>query len=66
MKDEYDFLIAERGRFFRHRAHLVPPIHLDPEVLDNLSKRALAEGVSLSSLINTLLRKDIELIEAGQ
>jgi len=26
----------------------------------------LAEGVSLSSLINTLLRKDIELIEAGQ
>jgi hypothetical protein len=65
MKDEYDFLTTERGRFFRHGAHLVPPIHLDPDVFGYLSKRALAQGVSLSSLVNMLLRKDIELIEAG-
>jgi hypothetical protein len=66
MKDEYDFLTAKRGKFFREGARLVPPIHLDPEVLDYLSERALARGVSLSSLVNTLLKKSIELIEAAK
>jgi hypothetical protein len=66
MKDEYDFLTAKRGRFFREGGHLMPPIHLDPEVFDYLSKRALAQGVLLSSLVNMLLKKDIELIEASQ
>ena len=44
----------------------MPPIHLDPDVFDYLSKRALAQGVSLSSLVNMLLKKNIELIEAGK
>jgi hypothetical protein len=66
MKNEYDFLAAKRGKFFREDARLVPPIHLDPDVFDYLSKRALAQGVSLSSLVNTLLKKSIELIEAAK
>jgi hypothetical protein len=57
MKDEYDFLTAKRGKFFREGTRLVPPIHLDPEVLDYLSERALARGVSLSSLVNVLLKQ---------
>lgn len=66
MKDEYDFSNAERGKFFREGARLVPPVHLDAEVLDYLSQRAAARGISLSSLVNTLLRKDIELIDAAR
>ena len=66
MKDEYDFSKAERGKFFREGARLVPPVHLDPEVLDYLTARAEARGVSLSTLVNTLLRKDIELIDAAK
>jgi hypothetical protein len=66
MKDEYDFSTAERGNFFREGARLVPPVHLDADVLDYLSKRASARGISLSSLVNTLLKKDIELIDAGK
>jgi len=66
MKDEYDFSTAERGKFFRKGARLVPPVHLEPEVLDYLSERASARGISLSSLVNTLLNKDIELIDAGK
>jgi hypothetical protein len=66
MKDEYDFSTAERGKFFRDGARLVPPVHLDPEVLDYLSKRASAQGISLSSLVNKLLKKDIELIDAAK
>ena len=66
MKDEYDFSVAERGKFFREGARLVPPVHLEPEVLDYLTERAASRGVSLSLLVNTLLKKNIELIEAGK
>jgi hypothetical protein len=66
MKDEYDFSTAERGKFYREGARLVPPVHVDPEVLDYLTARASARGVSLSALVNTLLRKDIELIDAAK
>ncbi len=65
MKDEYDFSAAERGKFFRKGATLVPPIHLEPEILRYLSERAAAQGTSLNMLVNRLLQKDIELIEAG-
>jgi uncharacterized DUF497 family protein len=66
MKDEYDFSKAERGRFYRPEAVLTPPVHLDPDVLAFLTARAEARGVSLSELVNALLKKDIELIEAAE
>ncbi|MER9297807.1 hypothetical protein NKI38_15120 [Mesorhizobium sp. M0621] len=66
MKEEYDFSGAERGKFHRTGARLVPPVHLEPDVLDYLSERAAARGVSLSTLVNTLLRKDIEMIAAAE
>lgn len=64
MKDEYDFSKADRGRFHRPDAVLTPPVHLDPDVLAFLT--AQARGVSLSELVNALLKKDIELIEAAE
>ena len=64
MKDEYDFSAAERGRFFRKDAILAPPVHLEPEVLAFLTARANARGVALNELVNELLKKNIELIEA--
>ena len=66
MKDEYDFRNGQRGRFFRPEAALLPPVHLDPEILSFLTARAEARGVSLNELVNMLLRKDIELIEAAE
>jgi len=66
MKDEYDFSKAERGRFYRKDAVAVPPVHLDPEVLAFLTARAKARGIPLSELVNELLKKDIELIEAAE
>jgi len=66
MKDEYDFSKAERGKFHRPNASLAPPIHLEPEVLAFLTARAQARGISLSELVNALLRKNIELIEAAE
>jgi len=67
MKDEYDFSGAPRGKFFRGKdAVLSPPVHLDPEVLAFLAERAKARGMSLNELVNALLKKDIELIEAAE
>jgi hypothetical protein len=66
MKDEYDFSKSQRGRFYRPGAVLAPPVHLDPDVLAFLAGRAAARGVSLSELVNILLKKDIELIEAAE
>ncbi len=64
MQDEYDFSSATRGKFYREGAELVAPVHLDPEVRAFLTARAAARGKSLSDLVNELLKKDIELIEA--
>jgi hypothetical protein len=63
MKDEYDFSKPERGGFCRPDAVLAPPVHLDPEGLAFLSALAKARGVTLSELVNALLKKDIELIK---
>ena len=42
MRDEYDFSKAELGRLYRPNPVLIPPIHLDPEVLAFLTKRAVS------------------------
>ena len=66
MKKEYDFAGAERGKFYRPNLKLIPPVHLEPDVLDYLCERAQAKGTSLNALVNALLKKDIELIESGR
>jgi hypothetical protein len=65
VKKEYDFEGAERGRFHVPGAALIPPVHLEADVLSFLAARAEARGASLSELVNDLLRADIALIEAA-
>ena len=64
VRDEYDFSKAQRGRFHHDGAVLAAPLHLDPDVLEFLSARAKSFGLSLSELVNALLRKEIDLITA--
>ncbi|HEX9734234.1 MAG TPA: hypothetical protein VGG06_19860 [Thermoanaerobaculia bacterium] len=64
MKKEYDFSDAERGKFYRPGARLNLPIYLDDDVRSYLSARAASKGVELGRLVNDLLKRDIELIEA--
>lgn len=42
------------------------PVYLDAEVQAYLSARAKARGVEVGQLVNELLKKDIELIEAAR
>ena len=65
MKDEYDFSNAQQGKFYKPDLRQIPPVRLDPQVLDFLVKRAEAKGTTLNELLNALLKKDIELIEAA-
>ena len=64
MKREYDFSKGERGKFFRPDAKFNIPVYLDNEVLAYLSEKARSKGVEVNQLINDILKKDIDLIEA--
>ena len=66
MKAQYDFSKAERGKFHHQKLELSPPVHLDPAIAAWLSLRAESTGTSLDELVNELLKKDIELIEAAK
>ena len=64
MKDHYDFSKGVRGKFFSPDAVFKEPVYLDDEVQTWLSERAESKGIDLSSLVNSLLKKEIEIIEA--
>lgn len=64
MKREYDFSNGERGKFYHPGANFNVPVYLDKEVLAYLSEKARSKGIEVSQLINDILRRDIDLIEA--
>ena len=66
MPAEIDFSTGTRGKFYRPGTRLSLPVYLDDQVQTTLAALALAKGVELSTLVNDLLRKDIELIEIGR
>ena len=66
MKQRYDFSKGERGKFYKPNAVFRLPVYLDEKVERYLAAKAEAKGVELSELVNELLKKDIELIEAGR
>ncbi|MFO1432444.1 MAG: hypothetical protein U1F76_20275 [Candidatus Competibacteraceae bacterium] len=63
MPAEIDFSGGTRGQFYRPGAKLNLPLYLDEQIQTQLAELANAKGVDFSTLVNNLLRKDIELIE---
>ena len=66
MPAEIDFSKGQRGKFFKTGATLNLPVYLDADVQQYLSARAQAKGIEFGQLVNELLKKDIELIEAAR
>jgi len=64
MKKEYDFTKGERGKFHRADAKLNLPIYLDPEILGVVERIAWKRHSDVSTVVNELLRTDIELARA--
>lgn len=63
MKRAYDFSKAERGRFYRPGAKLNLPVYLEPRVQARLAGAAHKRGEDLGTLVNKLLRREIEVAE---
>jgi hypothetical protein len=61
---EIDFSQGRRGQFYRPQTRLNLPVYLEAQVEAYLTARAKAKGVEVGQLVNELLKKDIELIEA--
>lgn len=66
MPAEIDFSKGTRGKFFRSGARVQLPVFLEAQVQDTLTSLAQAKGVDLSALVNSLLKKDIELIQLAR
>ncbi len=62
MKEEYDFSNAEKGKFYRPREELKIPVYLEDDVLLYLQERK--GNADLSSIVNEILRKEIEILKA--
>lgn len=62
MKKEYDFKNAQQGKFFRPINELDIPIYLDDDVKSFfMDKIKNSKDFSLNTIINSLLKQDIEI-----
>ena len=66
MPAEIDFSKGVRGKFFKPGARMKLPVYLEIDVQTYLAARAKARGIDVEQLVNELLKKDIELIEAAR
>lgn len=63
MKKEYDFSEGVRGKFYNANGEFNLPIYLDREIEEFIVKLADKNNVDRSDIVNTLLKKDKEIIE---
>jgi len=61
MKKEYDFSKAEQGKFYCKPENLKIPVYLDSALEYFYAERARKRKVDMSSLINAVLRKEMDL-----
>lgn len=63
MKKNYDFSKAVQGKFYRPSQKLEIPIYLEGEVMKYFSKTAVRKKVGVDKVINTILRKEMEMLK---
>jgi hypothetical protein len=63
MRKEYDFSKGVRGKFYRPNIKINLPVYLDSEVLDFVQRIAKKRKTDISSIVNNLIKNDIQLIE---
>ncbi len=64
MKEEYDFSKAEQGKFYRPIDELEIPVYLDKDVEKFFYQRAAGRDIDLKQVIDTILRKEMDLLKA--
>jgi len=64
MKEEYDFSTAEQGKFYRPIDELEIPVYLDKDVEKFFYQRAAGRDIDLKQIVDTILRKEMDLLRA--
>jgi hypothetical protein len=64
MRKEYDFSQGERGKFYTKDARFNLPVYLDDEVFEYLENLARKRKTDISTIVNQLLRSDIQILES--
>ena len=64
MHNEYDFSKGVRGKFYQPDSKLNLPVYLDLEVFDFVQRVAKKRKTDISSVVNDLIRNDIQMIES--
>lgn len=63
MRKEYDFSKAVQGKFYRPLKELEIPVYLEKKVKEFYTRKAVANNVDLDKVINSVLRKEMEIIK---
>ena len=61
MKKEYNFSKAEKGKFYIPAEQIELPIYLDKSIKDFYKNAALLKRIDLSKMINSILKKEMEI-----
>ncbi len=64
MKKAYDFSKAQRGKFCRASASFILPVYLDPDVQRFVEGIAKKKRSDISTVVNNLLKTDMQLAKA--
>ena len=64
MKEEYDFSAAEQGKFYRPIDELEIPVYLDKDVEKFFYQRTAGRDIDLKQIVDTILRKEMDLLRA--
>lgn len=64
MKREYDFSKAVQGKFYRKGADLRLPIYLYRKLRSKLEGLARKKGKDVGEIVNQLLKKEVDFLEA--
>jgi len=63
MKEEYDFSKGERGKFYKPDLKLNLPIYLAPEIMTFVEEIARKKNLDLSTVVNNLIKTDMQIAE---
>ena len=63
MKKEYDFSAAEQGKFYCRPENMKIPVYLDSTLESYYAEKARKRKIDISTLINSVLRKEMELAQ---
>ena len=64
-RKDYDSSRAAQGKFYRPAGQLRIPIYLDRDVAGRLRRRARRNATAdMSAIVNRILRKELEVLEA--